>query len=153
MAGQWIHVIRYKDGLVKTSRINVKRTEVLLNPDFEALGAFKINLPDGTIVRDERFPGVAYEVKGHEIQAYVDPTRVAVLDKTAKDIRSGLPESQPAAPSATQHSESGTAGRAARTGPAMAPTVGNRTWIWGLVLLVTAVGLILIRRQKHTHVK
>ena len=37
-----------------------KRTEVDLNPDFEALGAFQINLPEGTVVANDDIPCVKF---------------------------------------------------------------------------------------------
>ena len=45
----------------KTIRNNeYKRTEVDLNPDFEALGAFQINLPEGTVVSNEDIPSIKF---------------------------------------------------------------------------------------------
>ena len=45
----------------RTTHVAVKRSEIVLRPDFEALGAFKINLPHGTLVHLEDTPGVSYK--------------------------------------------------------------------------------------------
>jgi len=43
-----------------TNHVAVKRNEIVLSPDFQAMGAFKINLPDGTLVNLADTPGVRY---------------------------------------------------------------------------------------------
>jgi len=40
-----------------TTHIEVKRSEIVLNPDFKALGAFKISFPEGTEVTHKDIPG------------------------------------------------------------------------------------------------
>jgi len=40
-----------------TTRIEVKRSEIVLHPDFNALGAFKISFPEGTEVTHRDIPG------------------------------------------------------------------------------------------------
>jgi hypothetical protein len=45
----------------KNTRNNkYERTEVILNPDFEALRAFEINLPEGTVVSNEDIPCIKF---------------------------------------------------------------------------------------------
>jgi hypothetical protein len=45
----------------KNTRNNkYERTEVILNPDFEASRAFEINLPEGTVVSNEDIPCIKF---------------------------------------------------------------------------------------------
>jgi hypothetical protein len=43
-----------------TDHIEVKRSEIVLNPDFKALGAFKISFPEGTEVTHQDIPGLRF---------------------------------------------------------------------------------------------
>ena|GEM_PF-6485065 len=60
VSGQRTHTIKFEDGQVTTYVTKVKRADIELNPDFQRLDAFKINLPEGTRVRLEEFPGIHY---------------------------------------------------------------------------------------------
>ena len=62
LGGTYIRNISYDDGSSWIGKIVVKRRNVQWNPDFKALGAFKIELPDGTIVIDEDSPGGRYQL-------------------------------------------------------------------------------------------
>ncbi len=48
-----------------TYHFNLKNID--LNPDYEALGAFKIQLPEGTVVTDKDNPGVRYQWIGGKL--------------------------------------------------------------------------------------
>lgn len=43
-----------------TTHVKAKRSEIVLNPDFKALGAFKISFPEGTEVTHEDIPGLRF---------------------------------------------------------------------------------------------
>ena len=49
----------------RTYHFNLKNFD--LNPDYEALGAFEIQLPEGTVVTDKDFPGVRYQWIGGQL--------------------------------------------------------------------------------------
>ncbi|UCG48022.1 MAG: hypothetical protein JSU94_21405 [Phycisphaerales bacterium] len=72
VSGQRTHTIEFKDGQVTTYVTKVKRSDIELNPDFQRLDAFKINLPEGTRVRIEEFPGVHYIFQKGKIVPNVD---------------------------------------------------------------------------------
>ena len=44
----------------ETTHIEAKRSEIVLNPDFKALGAFKISFPEGTEVTHKDIPGLRF---------------------------------------------------------------------------------------------
>jgi hypothetical protein len=48
------------DDWESTDHVEVKRSEIVLNPDFKALGAFKINFPEGTEVTHQDIPGLRF---------------------------------------------------------------------------------------------
>lgn len=54
------HTVNFADGRKYVSYEKYKVSEVEINPDFEALGAFKVDLPNGTRVFVMEFPGVRY---------------------------------------------------------------------------------------------
>jgi hypothetical protein len=58
---------------------------VTLHPDYEALGAFKIQLPEGTVVRDEDIPGVQYQWVGGRLQALIDDSVINAIDSVVDD--------------------------------------------------------------------
>jgi hypothetical protein len=45
--------LTYSDGSVFIKKEMIKRTNIQWNPDFDAIGAFKINLPEGSIVTNK----------------------------------------------------------------------------------------------------
>lgn len=47
---------RERDDWESTTQIEVKRSEIVLHPDFNALGAFKISFPEGTEVTHKDIP-------------------------------------------------------------------------------------------------
>jgi glutaredoxin len=48
------------DDWESTDNVEVKRSEIVLNPDFKALGAFKISFPEGTEVTHQDIPGLRF---------------------------------------------------------------------------------------------
>jgi len=57
ISGELTGKVRIGDDWERTNHIEVKRSEIVLNPDFEALGAFKISFPEGTAVTHKDIPG------------------------------------------------------------------------------------------------
>lgn len=48
------------DDWESTDHVELKRSEIVLNPDFKALGAFKISFPQGTEVTHKDIPGLRF---------------------------------------------------------------------------------------------
>jgi hypothetical protein len=86
VSGLSTHKILFKGGETKTTSIRVKRSNIQLRPDFEALGAFKINLPDGTGVKIEGVPGITYEWHGGKLIANIDKYAIEQIDITASEL-------------------------------------------------------------------
>jgi len=75
----------YPDGR-KVSWDKYKVSGIQLNPDFEALGAFKIDLPNGTRVTVEDSPGIRYVWQDGEIVPADDPT-FEEIDKIVDELK------------------------------------------------------------------
>ncbi len=71
VAGTFLSRIWGDDGYQRTVTRVIKRANIAFNPDFEAMGAFQIDMPDGTIVRDQDLPGVKYQWTGGRLVPYV----------------------------------------------------------------------------------
>lgn len=70
-----------KIGKKPTRYHKFKRTEVDLNPDFEALGAFQINLPEGTVVTNEDIPGIKFVWSNGKLVPYINKPAMKQIDK------------------------------------------------------------------------
>lgn len=60
VGGRYTHESIRATGEVKTTSVRVKRSNVQLDPDFEAMGAFQIDLPEGTPIHLAEAPGIRY---------------------------------------------------------------------------------------------
>jgi len=82
--------------LVSEGTTRLKRSTIDLHPDFDAVGAFKPNLPNGTLVSILEMPGVKYVWRDGQMIPYVDDETVASIDSTAATLASAsgaIPES------------------------------------------------------------
>ena len=78
--------IDFPNGREDVSCSKYKVSSIQLNPDFEALGAFEINLPDGTPVHIKEYPGVRYIWQNGNIVAADDPT-FEEIDKMVEELK------------------------------------------------------------------
>jgi len=60
ISGKLLEKARAADDWESTKHVEVKRSEIVLNPDFKAMGAFKIGFPEGTEVTHEDIPGLRF---------------------------------------------------------------------------------------------
>jgi hypothetical protein len=67
--GQFDYRVENGDTLLSHSTYRYSLTNVDLTPDYEALGAFAIQLPEGTVVVDEDKPGIRYRWTGGQLVA------------------------------------------------------------------------------------
>ncbi|MHC4397535.1 MAG: hypothetical protein ACYS1A_17980 [Planctomycetota bacterium] len=79
---------KVKDGykVLANSTFHYNLKNIDLNPDFEALGGFKIRLPEGTVVTDNDFPGVRYEWIGDRLQPLIDDIIIDALDSAVDEF-------------------------------------------------------------------
>lgn len=90
----------YEDGRVVTVTNHHKRTEINLNPDFTAVGAFISDIPDGTSVYLESAPGIKYIMQEGKPVPDVDKYMSGEIDRITDEImaedkvHSGLPTDQ-----------------------------------------------------------
>jgi len=68
------YIVKEGDKELSNSTQRYKLTNIDFDPDYEATGAFKIQLPEGTIVGDGDFPdaGVRYRWTGERLEPVVD---------------------------------------------------------------------------------
>ena len=55
------HTINFRDGTKNIDHYEYKTSDIKLKPDFEALGAFKMDFPDGIRVFNKDFPGARFK--------------------------------------------------------------------------------------------
>jgi hypothetical protein len=60
ISGKLTDKVKAGDDWESTDKVEVKRSEIVLNPDFETLGAFKISFPEGTEVTHDDIPGLLF---------------------------------------------------------------------------------------------
>ncbi len=79
-----------------TSHVSVKRSEVVLNPDLEALGAFQISFPEGTEVTHEDIGGYVFRwTKGKFVPNMNDYLVKSLIGKTLPLLDDILPGYDP----------------------------------------------------------
>jgi hypothetical protein len=65
------------------STVNIRLSEIDLHPDFEGLQAFKLPVPDGTLIQDVDYPGILYEVSGGQLVSHVDGKVIDAIEAEA----------------------------------------------------------------------
>ena len=93
VAAHFTHTIRKRNGQIINSHFEYESSEIELNPDFNTLGAFKINLPDGTPVTIKGIP-IRYVWQNGKAVADVDEEFLDVLDDEIEQLESKI-ETQP----------------------------------------------------------
>jgi hypothetical protein len=86
IGGCLTHTINFADRRKRVSYRKYKVSEVEINPDFEALGAFKINLPDGTKVYVKERQSIRYIWQDGKIVPAGDPT-FNEIDKMVEELK------------------------------------------------------------------
>ena len=82
--------IHNKNGNTKISHYDYTVNDIHINPDFKALGAFKIDLPNGTKVFISELPGIRYVWKNGKVVTDVDQSFLDVLDNQIEQLKSDV---------------------------------------------------------------
>lgn len=102
------HTTKFDDGQVKVERKHDKRVFIDLEPDFEAVGAFVPDIPDGMQILLEGAPGITYKWQAGKMVPNVDKLVIADLDKITDEIMAEEPvSSKPASVKKTNTSDEG----------------------------------------------
>jgi hypothetical protein len=142
-----------------------KLTSIDFDPDYEAMGAFKIQLPEGTIAGDGDFPGVRYQVTGGRLEPLFDKSVIDALDANVDLLRedsNAVPETSTDTPAGDDvvkqpaQAESGGLSDRVAANPDAEDAIGFGTdtkkhVLYGLsaaVILIVAFGAYRYRRQK-----
>lgn len=64
-------------------------THIDWDPDYEALHAFEIQLPQGTVVIDEDIAGIKYQWTGSELRPLIDDSVIEAIDLSVSDVLAG----------------------------------------------------------------
>jgi hypothetical protein len=125
------------------------RSNVVWNPDFDKIGAFHLDLPEGTPVRDEDFPGIRYEWHGDSVAPAADSQVIAMIVSQNKGRASQATTSSATQPGPAHGEDSKVPLSSNRSSPAVASPVGPVVH-WGWLLLVAVVigtfGLVIAKR-------
>ncbi len=82
--------INFRDGTNNVDHYEYKVSDIQLNPDFEALGAFKIDLPEGIRVFNKDIPNLIFRWKNGKPVADVDRRFLDILDNEIEQIESDV---------------------------------------------------------------
>ena len=74
------------DGNTIVDRYEYKISNIQLNPDFDALGTFKIDLPDGTLVLHREFPRIKYFWQNGRLVTKVNEKFIADLNSEIEQL-------------------------------------------------------------------
>ncbi len=150
------------NGMRRTLQIKHKRTNINRHPDFEALGAFKADLPDGIKVHHQEFvdTGVAFEWKHGGIGPAFEEMDVASADIVADQLRTEGFLGERASGEGAKGSARGIAGghvdeaampAAVQEAPVAGPAHPWRvrsTLVGALLLALAGCAFLLYRRKK-----
>lgn len=84
------NVRSFANGESTIARTSVKRSQMNFDPDFNAMKAFEINVPNGTSVEfmdERRDSGVRYQWRNGKVIPIVDASTVAEVDKTVEQLK------------------------------------------------------------------
>ena len=74
------HIVTDGDTEISNYTNHYKLTNIDFDPDYEAMGAFEIQLPEGTVVYYDDFPGVIYQWIGGRLQPLIDDMVIEAID-------------------------------------------------------------------------
>jgi len=87
MSGEATLTMEHMNGDTSTLKYATRRSEVDLDPDFEAMEAFKIRLPDGNPIHSVDFGGVSYQFVDGKIVPVVDDTSVKAINAAVNEFQ------------------------------------------------------------------
>ena len=82
MSGKLTRKTKSSDAWERTTHVQAKRSEIVLKPDFKALGAFEVRIPDGTKLEHEDFPGLP--IRWMNSKFVPDMNRYVIRNQVAK---------------------------------------------------------------------
>ncbi len=84
--GAFTLTIKNTDGNTRVTRYEYKISNIQLNPDFDALGAFKIDIPNGLPVFHREFPRIKYFWQNGRLVTKVNEKFIADLDSEIEQL-------------------------------------------------------------------
>jgi len=84
------HITNFRDGTKNVDEFEYQTSDIQLKPDFEALGAFKIDFPNGIRVFIKDSPSVHYKWENGKPVTFVDQSFLDVLDNEIEQIKSDV---------------------------------------------------------------
>jgi len=86
-SSRFTHTVKFTNGTKSGDQSEYAVSDIQLNPDFEALGAFKVDLPNGIRVFVMEFPGVRYIWQNGKIVPDVDGPTFEEIDKMVDEMK------------------------------------------------------------------
>ncbi len=81
MEGRFKQVSWLHNGVIRTYGDTYSRSDINLSPDFAAMNAFTLDVPDGTRVYYDQDPGIPYEIVNRHLRPRVDQKDLEELEK------------------------------------------------------------------------
>jgi hypothetical protein len=147
-AAVFTHLVSH-NGITDVDTYEYTVTDIQPNPDFAALGAFKMDLPDGVRVFDQQAPGIRFQWENGRPEAIIDQSFLSDLDreiavlKNDAHVESG---ESPVKPSQTTVNEPPTP-----VGLSQAPVANarrTRPYVWVAVVVAVAIGWLVLRWRR-----
>jgi len=88
---RYTSTVVFTNGKKTTDLVEYTVTNIQLNPDFEALGAFEVDFPNGTQVYIEEYPGVRYKWQDGKIVPDVDTPMFEEIDNIVENLKNECP--------------------------------------------------------------
>lgn len=147
----------YADGTSDQDRHEAKRVGVRWNPDFESLGAFKMDMPNGTYVKDLDY-GIKYVWQDGKLRAALDQDALDGIEDAVFQLKAEggpLASRPPKNEIARKESVTREQGEPNRPKARKVPLAGSgKTTYWTLIITILVLGVVgilaygLIQRRK-----
>ncbi|MCE5185285.1 MAG: hypothetical protein LLF76_04070 [Planctomycetaceae bacterium] len=150
----------FKDGKEKIIRSATQRDQIDVNPDFEAMGAFKLSIPNGSILFNREVRNIPYEWINGELVPYIEDMALDSLDSIAAELNVSYikptnkdPDNTSSCAEAVQKIESQTetavtSSRPTSSSPAVAARNHHYMWLIGVTAIVAMTGGLLAMRWR-----
>jgi len=152
--GRFTQSTTLKDGKKEIVRYIYNLTDVDLNPDFEDIGAFQINLPEGTSVYQYDAPGIVYIWKQGRLVHQIDDSVVGNIDniRQENDSVAGVNRDKNLDLTNTKNPEIPANQSKYSNGESKAEKPISNIWLAVIIisLLIIAIGSILYLRRLKT---
>ncbi len=153
--------LTYEDGATDNFYYESQRTNVIFNPNFEEMGAFKMDgIPNGTLISNFDFPGIRYMWQNGKVVTVVDQRTLGVLDNQIEQLKDETKEqAKQVSEKEVEVAEKRAAekplrqGKAESQGESKLPSGSYNILGWGMgglaIIIILGIGWFILRNFKR----